>query len=73
MIDASEDIGEIAEPNSPDRDISQDQAPTPAVEKDNVFYFETVTFQVCLNLFFRSLFIICNTTGRGYTLPCFQR
>lgn len=47
MNDVSEDIGEITEPNRPD--ISQDQAPTPAVERDNVFYFETVTFQVRFN------------------------
>ena len=49
MNDVSEDIGEIAKPNSPD--IPQDQAPTSAVERDNVFYFETVIFQVRLRLF----------------------
>ena len=59
MNDISEDIGETAEPIRPD--ISQDQAPTPAAERDNVFYFETVTFQVHFNLFFLSLFIICNS------------
>jgi len=49
MIDVSEDNGEIAEPNRPD--ISQDQTPTPAAERDGVFYFETVTFQVEDTLF----------------------
>lgn len=42
----NEDIGEIAEPNCPD--LSQDQTLTQAAERDDVFYFETVTFQVRL-------------------------
>ena len=71
MNDVSEDIGEIAESNRPD--ISQIQTPTSAAERDNVFYFETVTFQVHLSLIFLSLFIICNSTGRGYALPSYQK
>jgi hypothetical protein len=47
MKDVSADIGGIAEPNPPY--IFQDQAPTPAVERDSVFYFETVSFQVRFN------------------------
>ena len=51
--DLTADIGEVADPGvSP-----QDQAPSPAwlaVERDNLFYFETVTFQVRRNLFFCS-------------------
>ena len=31
---------------SPTPDTSHDQAPSP-VERDNMFYFETITFQVC--------------------------
>ena len=61
MNDVSDDNGEIAEPNRPD--MRQDQAPTPAAERDDVFYFETVVFQVRFSLIFRSLFIICNSTG----------
>ena len=43
---------------SPAPDKSHDQAPDSplawlAVERDDVFYFETVTFQVCFNLSFR--------------------
>jgi len=46
LNDVAEDNGEIAEPNRPH--MSQDQAPA---ERDNVFYFETVTFQVEDTLF----------------------
>ena len=71
MNDVSEDIEEPNLPKSPK--ISQDhwQAHTPAAERDNVFYFETVTFQVRFDLFFCWLFIICNFTGRGYALQRF--
>jgi hypothetical protein len=44
MNDVSIDIEEIADPNRPD--IFQDPSPTPAAERDDLFYFETVTFQV---------------------------
>lgn len=64
MNDIPEDIGEIAEPHRPD--VSLDQTSTPAAERDDEFYFETVTFQVRFNLIFRSThLIICNSTGRG--------
>jgi hypothetical protein len=48
------EIAEIADPSSP----RADQAPS--LERDEAFYFkfETVTFRVHFNLFFRSLFII---------------
>jgi hypothetical protein len=65
--DVSKDTGEIAEPISFNISTGKDQAqaPTPAVIRDNSFYFETVTFQVHFNLFFPSLFITQLFTGRS--------
>jgi hypothetical protein len=59
MSDASEDIAEVAEANGG----PSDKQPGPssawsAVERDNVFYFETVIFQVRCNLFIHSLYLI---------------
>jgi len=71
MKDVSAEIGGIAERYP--LDIFQDQAPTPAVvERDNVFYFETVSFQVEDALFrvFKSGFEVKGTPFEAmFSLP----
>jgi len=67
---------EVVTPPVPNK--SHDQTPTSssawlAVERDDVFYFETITFQVRSS---RSLWLMNhhnNSTGRGYALPCSQK
>lgn len=59
MDDVSEDFAKTAEANGGPSNIQFGPSPAwPAVERDNVFYFETVVFQVRCNLFFHSLYLM---------------